>query len=205
MDISLMCMQVLCHPGSCVEGQPTQETAQMLHQFGLSVTAYAVLGVGLVIIAALVSCAVAAVILWRRPRDWMALLVTSALITQGLFENNYLQGVFDNPSSPWYIVSLLLSYLSPVLVLFCVAFFPNGQPVPRWIGWLLAVICLIDLPPSLFPSMPYAGLIDTLFALSGFPLIVGALIYRYRRGSTPLERQQIKWVVFGITLSVVAL
>ena len=98
----------------------------------------------------------------------------------------------------------MLAYLSPVLVLFSVAFFPNGRPVPRWIGWLLAVICLIDLPPSLFPSMPYGGLIDTLFVFSGFPLIVGSLIYRYRRVSTPMERQQIKWVVFGITLSMVA-
>jgi hypothetical protein len=197
-------VQVLCRPGSCLEGQPTQESAQVLHQLRLSVTAYAALGVGLVIISALVCCAVAAVIVWRKPRDWMALLVSITLITQGLYEDNYLPSIFDNPSSPWNIVGLMLGYLAPVLVLFSVAFFPNGRPVPRWIGWLLAVICLIDLPPSLFPSMLYGGLIETLFVLSGFPLIVGSLIYRYRRVSTPLERQQIKWVVFGITLAMVA-
>jgi hypothetical protein len=200
----LVDVQLLCRPGSCLEGQPTQESAQVLHQLRLSVTAYAALGVGLVIISALVCCAVAAVIVWRKPRDWMALLVSITLITQGLYEDNYLPSIFDNPSSPWNIVGLMLGYLAPVLVLFSVAFFPNGRPVPRWIGWLLAVICLIDLPPSLFPSMPYGGLIETLFVLSGFPLIVGYLIYRYRRVSTPLERQQIKWVVFGITLAMVA-
>jgi hypothetical protein len=200
----LVDVQVPCSPGSCLEGQPTQESAHVLHQLGLSVNAYAALGVGLVIISGLVCCAVAAVIVWRKPRDWMALLVSITLITQGLYEDNYLPSIFDNPSSPWHIVGLMLGYLAPVLVLFSVAFFPNGRPVPRWIGWLLAVLCLIDLPPSLFPSMPYGGLIETIFVLSGFPLIVGSLIYRYRRVSTPLERQQIKWVVFGITLAMVA-
>jgi hypothetical protein len=200
----LVDVQVLCRPGSCLEGQPTQESAQILHRLGLSVAAYATLGVGLVIISGLVCCAVAVVIVWRKPRDWMALLVSITLITQGLYEDNYLPSIFDNPSSSWHIVGLILAYLAPVLVLFTVAYFPNGRPVPRWIGWLLVVICLIDLPPSLFPSMPYGGLIETLFVLSGFPLIVGSLIYRYRRVSTPLERQQIKWVVFGITLAMVA-
>lgn len=200
----LLDIQRLCHPGSCVAGQPTPETAQTLHRLGLSVGAYAALGVGLVIIFGLVSCAVAAVIIWRKPRDWMALLVTSTLITQGLFENNYLQSMFNDPSSSWYIAGLILSYLSPVEILFLCAFFPNGRSVPRWMAWLLVVISLIDLPPSFFPSMPFGGLIETLFVFSGFPLVAGSLIYRYRRVSTPMERQQTKWVVFGGTLSIVA-
>jgi hypothetical protein len=200
----LVDVQTLCHPGSCVAGQPTPETAQTLHRLGLSVGAYAALSVGLVIIAGLVSCAVAAVIVWRKPRDWMALLVTSMLITQGLFESNYLQSVFNDPSSPWYVAGLLLSYLSPVQVLFVCAFFPNGRSVPRWLGWLLVGLCLIDLPPNFFPSMPFGGLIEALFVFSGFPLIVGSMIYRYRRVSTPMERQQTKWVVLGVTLVVFA-
>jgi len=200
----LLVVQASCHPGSCLEGQPSQETAQLLRQFGLSVNAYAAFAVGLVIVSGVVCCAVAAVILWQRPRDWMALLVTSTLITQGLYEDNYLQGFFDTTSSSWQIVGLLLAYLSPILVLFSVALFPNGRPVPRWIGWVLLALCLIDLPASLFPSLLVSGLVETFFVLSGFPLVVGSIIYRYRRVSTPLERQQIKWVVFGITLSMVA-
>ena len=200
----LIVVQAPCHPVSCVEGQPTQETAQMLRQIGLSVNSYAVFAVGLVIVSGVVCCAIAAIILWRKPRDWMALLVTITLITQGLYEDNYLQGFFQSTSSSWQIVDLMLAYLSPILVLFSVAFFPNGRPVPRWIGWLLVALCLIDLPATLFPSLLISGLIETFFVLSGFPLIVGSIIYRYRRVSTPLERQQIKWVVFGITLAMVA-
>ena len=92
----LIDVQTLCHPGTCVPGQPTPETAQTLHQFGLSVGTYAATAVGLVIVSGVVSAAVAAVIIWRKPNDWMVLLVSSTLITQGVFENNYLQGFFDN-------------------------------------------------------------------------------------------------------------
>ncbi len=200
----LIDVQTLCRPGACVAGQPTPETAHTLHQFGLSVGTYAALGVGLVIVSGVVSAAVAAVIIWRKPNDWMVLLVSSTLITQGLVENNYLQGFFDNPASPWHIVGLLLAYLSPVQLLFVCAFFPNGRSVPRWLGWLLLVICLLDLPPSLFPTMPFAVLLLTPFLFIGFPLIAWSMIYRYRRVSTPVERQQTKWVVFGVTLLVFA-
>jgi hypothetical protein len=200
----LIDVQRLCHPGTCVPGQPTPETAQTLHQFGLSVGAYAALAVGLVIISGVISAAVAAVIIWRKPNDWMVLLVSSTLITQGVFENNYLHGFFDNAASPWHIVGLMLAYLSPVQLLFVCAFFPNGRSVPRWVGWLLLGICLLDLPPSLFPTMPFVAVLETPFLFIGFPLIAWSMIYRYRWVSTPVERQQTKWVVFGVTLLVFA-
>jgi hypothetical protein len=200
----LVAVRTLCRPGSCVAGQPTLETAHTLHQFGLSVGAYAGLSVGLVVASGLISCVVAVIIIWRRHRDWMALLVSSTLITQGLFESNFLDGLFDNPASAWHVAGLLLSYISPVQVLFICALFPNGRPVPRWLGWLLLGICLVDLPSSFFPSMPFGNLIELLFIFSGFPLIVAAMIYRYRRVSTPVERQQTKWVVFGVALTMSA-
>jgi hypothetical protein len=200
----LINVQRLCHLGTCVPGQPTPETAQTLHQFGVSVGTYAATAVGLVIISGVVSAAVAAVIIWRKPNDWMVLLVSSTLITQGVFENNYLHGFFDNAASPWHIVGLMLAYLSPVQLLFVCAFFPNGRSVPRWVGWLLLGICLLDLPPSLFPTMPFVALLETPFLFIGFPLIAWSMIYRYRRVSTPVERQQTKWVVFGVTLLVLA-
>ena len=196
----LLDIQTLCRPGLCVAGQPTPQTAETLHQFGLSVGTYAGLSVGLVIVSGLVSCGVAAVMIWRKPTDWLVLLVTSMLITQALFEDNYLQGPFNNPASSWYVAGLVLSYISPVQVLFVVALFPNGRFAPRWMGWLLLGICLLDLPANLFPTMPFASPIEAVFALSGFPLVAASMIYRYRRVSTPVERQQTKWVVFGVTL-----
>jgi hypothetical protein len=34
-----------------------------------------------------------------------------------------------------------------------------------------------------------------------FTVVIAAQVYRYRRVSTPTERQQTKWVVFGFILS----
>ena len=53
--------------------------------------------------------------------------------------------------------------------------------------------------------MPFAALLETPFLFIGFPLIAWSMIYRYRRVSTPVERQQTKWVVFGVTLLVLCI
>jgi hypothetical protein len=195
--------QAACQPGSCLAGQPGPEATRILQQLGLSGGVYVALSIVLVSLAGLAYCAVAAVIIWRRPNDWMALLVSSMLITQGLFESNYLPTPFSIPSSPWYVAGLWLSYISPVQVLFFCALFPNGRLVPRWIGWVLLGICLIDLPANIYPTMPQAGLIEAVFVFCGFPLVAGTVVYRYRRVSTPIERQQTKWVVFGGMLTIV--
>jgi len=90
-----------------------------------------------------------------------------------------------------------------LVIIFCVVF-PNGRVVPRWLGWLLLGMILVNLPFSLFPSLPFDNLVDTLFTISGFPLILGAQIYRYRRVSTAIERQQTKWVVYSVSLTLLA-
>lgn len=200
----LLAVQASCQPGTCVAGQPTTATSLVLRQFGLSVGAYATLGVALVGVTALVYCGAAAIIVWRKPSDWMALLVSSMFVTQGLYENNFLQGPFDNHTSPWHVVGLAIAFISPVQVLAVCALFPNGKFVARWIGWTLLALCLIDVAPSFFPAVPLGNLLESLFVLSAFPLVAGSMVYRYRRASTPVEQQQTKWVVFGLLVVFVA-
>jgi hypothetical protein len=200
----LLAVQASCQPGACVAGQPTTATSLVLRQFGLSVGAYATISVALVGVTALVYCGAAAIIVWRKPSDWMALLVSSMFVTQGLYENNFLQGPFDNLASPWHVVGLAIAYTSPVQVLAVCALFPNGKFVSRWIGWTLLALCLIDVTPSFFPAMPLSNLLESFFVLSAFPLVAGSMVYRYRRASTPVEQQQTKWVVFGLLVVFVA-
>src|ERR1051326_1546731 len=197
-------VQTLCRGTSCVYEQPTLATVQSLHHLGLSITTYTAISIAINSILALLGCGVSAVIVWRRPRDWMVLLTTAMLITQALYELNYLPTPFNDPASSWYPPGLLLSTFAPLLVIiFCVVF-PNGRFVPRWLAWLLLGMILVNLPFSLFPSLPFDNLVDTLFTISGFPLILSAQIYRYRRVSTPVERQQTKWVVYSVSLTLLA-
>ncbi len=196
----LTAIQRLCQPGACVAGQPTAATAQALRQMGLSVGVYAAISVALVCVSGLFYCGAAALMIWRKPNDWMFLLVTSMLITQGLYENNFLQGPFDDLGSPWRLAGMALAYISPIQVLILCALFPNGRFVARWIGITLLALCLIDIAPSFFPTMPFGDLIEAAFVVTGFPLVMASVVYRYRRISTPIERQQTKWVVLGVVL-----
>ena len=76
-----------------------------------------------------------------------------------------------------------------------IALFPDGRPVPHWTRWLILlsiplVISIVYLP------LPYWGVYMSAL-VSG---AIYAQVYRYRHVSTPTERQQTKWVMFGLLL-----
>jgi len=84
--------------------------------------------------------------------------------------------------------------------------FPNGRFIPAWTRWLL----LISIPwnfigfllPTLDSFEENVGTISLL--LIAWLLLPGlglyAQFYRYRKVSSPDERQQTKWVLFGFAL-----
>jgi signal transduction histidine kinase len=94
------------------------------------------------------------------------------------------------------------------------ALFPNGRLVPAWTGWLLLLtipwsISLFFVPsfdaPSLSEQSPLvlwllAGGLIGLFAAGLYAQVV-----RYRHVSLPAERQQTKWVVYGLALWMLCL
>ncbi len=106
----------------------------------------------------------------------------------------------------------LQSGLIAIPTIALLVFFPNGRFVPKWTRWLLLAatplaIVLFLLPmndPALF-SGPYSMIVLVL-TVSLIGLYVAgfyAQYYRYRHVSTPTERQQTKWVVYGLGLWLV--
>jgi len=79
--------------------------------------------------------------------------------------------------------------------------FPSGQFVPHWTRWLL-VVFLVGLVTNFFPgaflipNTPVSRL-EWLVVLGELVTLAIIQLYRYRRVSSPIERQQTKWVVFG--------
>jgi hypothetical protein len=90
------------------------------------------------------------------------------------------------------------------LVLFFV--FPNGRFVPRWTRWvaafaLLTLYILFPDSPRVQPPEPI-----NIWAFVGlWAICLYAQVYRYRRVSGPVERQQAKWLVFGVGVLVASL
>jgi hypothetical protein len=87
-------------------------------------------------------------------------------------------------------------------VLFCV--FPDGRFVPRWMRWAAAAWIFYQLLYSFFPDATFSplrwpALINILFFFCLTGSLVVAQIYRYRRVSDILVRQQTKWIVVAYT------
>lgn len=73
-------LQTVCTSNPCITGQPLASTVLLLHGLGLSLANYALLTIVLTILPALIAFAVAGVLAWRKPDDWLALLAALALV-----------------------------------------------------------------------------------------------------------------------------
>ncbi len=87
--------------------------------------------------------------------------------------------------------------------------FPNGRFVPKWSHWLViatipVAVALLLLPlndPAIFSGPTFGIMIVLTAGLMGlFAAGFYAQFYRYRHMSTAVERQQTKWVVYGLAL-----
>jgi signal transduction histidine kinase len=167
---------------------------------GLSVQAYAIYYTVINIFFVCIYFIVAIILFWRRSDEWMALFASFFLMTFAVnFSSNTL---FATPTLLFQFVEFLGA---TSLVLFFYLF-PTGRFVPRWTRWLSIAVILYwvfkyFLPPSQFN--PYYNL---AFATIGFLGTVGTMVvvqvYRYLRVSNSVQRQQTKWVVFGVSIGI---
>lgn len=207
LPLYLAQLQTLCAGASCQYNQLTPGQAKTLGAIGLSVGEYAALTVALICTMFVLCLVVSALIVWRRPNDWMALLVALMLVSLGP-----IIGASNLSSGPplWQTFNQCLTFLLTVLLVLVFALFPSGQFVPRWMRWPIVVFLAAEVPLTFFPT---TGLIPStavsqpswLITLVGLASVALAQLYRYRRVSTPLQRQQTKWVVLGLAAPIAAL
>src|SRR5437764_10022875 len=188
---------------TCTSQHLTLDPAQALRDLGLSVGSYAVFSVTLIVASALGWFAVGGVIVWHKSADWMALLVAMMLVTEGVVGISCLPGPLEKSALAWRLPLHFLYFLGPVLFLLVFSLFPNGQFVPRWTRWMVVALSAAYVPPAFFPDLAFSGLFSKLFVLGVSTFLVVAQLYRYRRVSTPMQRQQTRWVVFAVTLGLV--
>ncbi len=133
-------------------------------------------------------------LLWRKSDDWFGLYLTFSfllvsldftLVDPVLERLPALTGLMDLLGAAGWQIMFMLFYL-----------FPDGRFVPRWTRWMPLVWLGANLLAWFFS--------DSLLLASGLVLwvgmglvftAIGSQIYRYARRSSPVQRQQIKWVV----------
>jgi signal transduction histidine kinase len=204
--------QTLAHVGSSEQATVTLAAVAAepgtLEQLGLSRDLYAayqfaldIVGLPIIVIAALV-------IFWRRSDDWFALLISLTMVTFATPVLNISALVGAHPL--WRVAAELIANFGWISI-FATFFllFPDGRFVPRW-SWILAVL----FAAWILKDINLSGIVRTAPPASVDPLNLGvqfgfyaaglaAQVYRYRRVSTPLQRQQTKWIVLGLVLGVV--
>jgi hypothetical protein len=197
-------LQTVCRLAACSYGQLSPGTVAALEHFGLSVGSYTAFMLALAILSALVCFGVGGVIYWRKSDDWMALLFSLILVSSGTV--SVLLTVATSYSA-WRLPILCVDELSALLFFLAFALFPNGRFVPRWTRWLLVVFSIESVVFTFFTNPFTAPLWDgVLFALffSLYASLVITQIYRYRYVSNLVQRQQTKWVVYGLTVVAVS-
>ena len=80
-----------------------------------------------------------------------------------------------------------------------------GVARPRHTGNTLFINLAVQVPTIFFPHAPfmpkiYAATLGYFVLVGEVAFVVAVQLYRYRRVSSPLQRQQTKWVVFGIAV-----
>jgi len=143
---------------------------------------------------------VAGVLFWRKSDDRMALFASFTLVTFVIAFSPTLGALPQTWQVPVQVVGFLGSAcLGPLFYLF-----PTGQFVPRWTRWFSLVVIVYWAQGYFFPDSPLAQIpaFPTLSAIVFIGSIVVAQVYRYRRVSSPLQRQQTKWVVFGTAVAL---
>jgi hypothetical protein len=155
----------------------------------------------------MVWCAVGAVIFWSRPDDWMAVFTSLGLILFGSFTLDDVPIVLAERYSTLWLPVHLMAFFGSVSFLLFFLLFPNGRFVPRWTRWILIFYAVHEASYYFFPnsvlntdrSFP---ILDLVIILTFWCIGMGSQVYRYRRVSSPVQRQQTKWVVLGIVSAV---
>ena len=195
-------LQTACAPSTaqCASWQPTPGNMIALQGLHLPVAAYAAYFISLVVAVSLLYWIVGILIFWRKSHEWIGVSVSLLLIIFGSFgTSSTLEGAFLTPQTPLFIgiPILLIGLLQwPALGIFLLTF-PTGRFVPRW-SWLIVLLWIGQL--GFFWSTNFVPVLANFLPLVVFVTwgsTLGIQVYRYVRVYDAVQRQQVKWFMFG--------
>src|SRR6266487_834495 len=189
----------VCKTAICQSLIPPYSVKQY-HVAGFSVNFVLIYSYAFLVFFGLAYLTIGAVIFWLKSQDFMALYSSFALVTFAVtFNSSSLVVLVPG----WGLPIQTIAFLGNVFMGSYFYLFPNGQFVPRWTPWLIVGWIVYSGVDYFFPNSPLAQSwpISLLWPLLLVSVLV-AQIYRYRRVSSQLERQQTKWVVFGVSIGL---
>lgn len=193
---------------------PAQQAAVGAAAWGVTQTTWAWIHILLNSISFLIPSLIGGLILWR-VRTAFGLLTAYILLGTGSAVINtviYSHEISGFALSIWKLSSLIWVFFFPWLYLF-----PDGRAVPRRLLWvfvlMMAPFGLLFFTYAISSSFTglyqaaewldqYLGMVQAL-VIPLFVFVSGAQVYRYLKVSSPLEKVQTRWFVFGLVLTFV--
>ena len=203
-------LQVVALDAKVQVGELLPADVTTLAALGLSPAFYAGLFTVLEGGAALAFVALGCLLFWRRSDDAMAVLFSVALLTFGVIGSPLPTALAaSHPLWQGIVEALRAVGLASLIVAFLL--FPDGHFAPRWTRWLAVVwigyvVLGLVLPKFRFTTSllwqdSREALLLGWFACWLF-IIMAVQVYRYRRVSTLSQRQQTKWIVYGMAVGM---
>ena len=193
---------------SCLElSQLTPGELRELEKIGISLEVYAGVTIAIGVLSKLVWITVGALVFALRSGDRMALLVAFFLVAFGAatFATDSVEALVSAHNA-WWLPARGLQVLGEVFTVLFFLTFPDGRFVPRWTPLLAVAFLAFQIPTDLFPDVyarsPTLNLVQMLVFTGSVLGMVGSQVYRYRSVSTPEQRRQTRWVVFGTALAI---
>ena len=178
--------------------------------WGLSLQTYAVIMLSGAVFTFLVYTALAGLLLWQQRRSWLGLTISLALIVipYTMFAGSRNFGAI-HPNLIW--LATFAAFVGNAIMLLFLYLVPNGRFSPRWayiplIGTFL--LLMFGLEFQITGRISFTGPIVTLINFTTVALVLfgGSLqVYRYARDANAVERQQTKWIIFGVVILVTAI
>lgn len=186
---------------ACHSGQPDPATARTLHAHSISLNLFAVVSVARDVLVMSIWFGMGALIVRLRPHDPGPLVAAFFLLVFPLNGENAV-------AVPTVLHSLLpvTNALSGAALALFGFLFPNGRFSPRWMRWVaLGAIVeeALGFVPKILPGESlWLGYLDGVIWVAVVFAILGSQVYRYQATSSREQRQQTKWALFGICVSL---
>jgi hypothetical protein len=194
-------------------GQLRPLEAQALAEMGLSVGFYAGWITFLEALIAIEFLLLGVAVFLLRRNEWMPLVFALALVGLGTYIGPLTVALeWLYPGLTLVIEVMRALMLSSMVITFLL--FPNGRFLPSWTKWLAIVWIAYNLVSLVYqPLQPASSMLWVessqvvllMWAFAWLALIAILQVNRYRRYCSAIEKQQTKWVVFGLSVAVSAM
>jgi len=197
---------IVCKTEPCPPEQLMLAGEQALNDIGMSANSLVTITIALDILMAVTYTICAVVIFVRKPNEILTIFVTIMLVTFGTATfTGAISGIASAyPELDWLTKTIELIGSIAIHAFFFV--FPNGRFTPRWTAAILVGWFLFQLPRYYFPDSPlnlqHIPVIYHLLLFIGLSSGPAAQIYRYLHVSNAIERQQTKWVIYGVAIGM---